>query len=118
MATSQVLTRPSAKNVKVRLEPLTSPGGLHEDYLRELLTTMGDRFKDEDVDEMYKEAPIKNGMFDYVEFTRYTYFMELTRLSCFSWSTGIKTDKLEAYYKENLLPLALTPPPPHLSVKR
>ena len=82
---------------------MTSPGGLHEDYLRELLTTMGDRFKDEDVDEMYKEAPIKNGMFDYVEFTRYT---------CFSWSTSIKTDKLETYYKENLLPLALTPPPP------
>jgi len=31
---------------------------------------MGDRFSHEDVDEMYKEAPIKNGMFDYGEFTR------------------------------------------------
>ena len=31
---------------------------------------MGDRFTDEEVDEMYREAPIKNGMFDYHEFTR------------------------------------------------
>ena len=70
---------------------------------------MGDRFKDEDVDEMYKEAPIKNGMFDYVEFTRYT---------CFSRSTGIKTDELGTYNKENLLPLALTPPhPPSLRLE-
>jgi myosin regulatory light chain 12 len=38
--------------------------------LRELLTTMGDRFTHEEVDDMYKEAPIKNGMFDFVEFTR------------------------------------------------
>merc|ERR1711982_186658 len=45
-------------------------GILHEDRLRELLTTMGDRFTDEEVDEMYREAPIKNGMFDYMEFTR------------------------------------------------
>merc|ERR1712029_283303 len=45
-------------------------GILHEDRLRELLTTMGDRFTDEGVDEMYREAPIKNGMFDYMEFTR------------------------------------------------
>ena len=28
------------------------------------------RFTDDDVDEMFREAPIKNGMFDYVEFTR------------------------------------------------
>jgi myosin regulatory light chain 12 len=48
-----------------------TPGALHEDYLRDLLTTMGDRFSHEEVDEMYKEAPIKNGMFDFVEFTRY-----------------------------------------------
>ncbi|KRF80562.1 uncharacterized protein Dvir_GJ16661, isoform B [Drosophila virilis] len=45
-------------------------GVLPEDRLRELLTTMGDRFTDEDVDEMYREAPIKNGLFDYLEFTR------------------------------------------------
>ena len=45
-------------------------GFLNEDRLRELLTTMGDRFTEEEVDEMYREAPIKNGNFDYVEFTR------------------------------------------------
>ena len=41
-----------------------------EDRLRELLTTIGDRFTDDDVDDMYREAPINNGMFDYIEFTR------------------------------------------------
>merc|ERR1711990_667681 len=47
-------------------------GFIHEDYLRELLTSMGDRFTDEQVDEMYREAPInlKTNDFDYVEFTR------------------------------------------------
>jgi len=48
----------------------TNSGVINEEYLRELLTSMGDRFTDEDVDEMYREAPIKKGMFDYVEFTR------------------------------------------------
>lgn len=46
-------------------------GFISEERLRELLTTMGDRFNDDEVDEMYREAPIKaNGEFDYVEFTR------------------------------------------------
>ena len=45
-------------------------GTLNEDYLRELLTTLGDRFTQDEVDDLYKEAPIKNGQFDYVEFTR------------------------------------------------
>jgi Ca2+-binding EF-hand superfamily protein len=46
-------------------------GVLHEQRLRELLTTIGERFSDEDVDDMFREAPIdKNGMFDYIEFTR------------------------------------------------
>jgi len=45
-------------------------GFVNEEKLRELLTTMGDRFSDEDVDEMFREAPIKNGQFNYVEFTR------------------------------------------------
>ena len=45
-------------------------GLVHEDRLRELLTTIGDRFTEEEVDEMYREAPIKNGMFDYKEFTK------------------------------------------------
>uniref|UniRef100_A0A673JZ09 Myosin regulatory light chain 2, smooth muscle minor isoform n=1 Tax=Sinocyclocheilus rhinocerous TaxID=307959 RepID=A0A673JZ09_9TELE len=44
---------------------------LVEDYLRELLTTMGDRFTDEEIDELFREAPIdKKGNFNYVEFTR------------------------------------------------
>ena len=47
------------------------PGVLHEDYLREILTSLGDRFSHEEVDDMYKEAPIRTGgLFDYVEFTR------------------------------------------------
>ncbi|MCP9259435.1 putative myosin regulatory light chain [Dirofilaria immitis] len=45
-------------------------GFLNEDRLRELLTTMGDRYTDEQVDELFRDAPIRNGMFDYVEFTR------------------------------------------------
>ncbi|XP_013795175.1 myosin regulatory light chain 2, smooth muscle minor isoform-like isoform X2 [Apteryx mantelli] len=45
--------------------------GFIQDYLRELLTTMGDRFTDEEVDELYREAPIdKKGNFNYIEFTR------------------------------------------------
>ncbi|KAG8517812.1 Myosin regulatory light polypeptide 9, partial [Galemys pyrenaicus] len=51
--------------------PVLPAGVIHEDHLRELLTTMGDRFTDEEVDEMYREAPIdKKGNFNYVEFTR------------------------------------------------
>ncbi|KAL4623634.1 myosin regulatory light polypeptide 9-like [Arapaima gigas] len=46
-------------------------GVIHEDHLRELLTTMGDRFTDEEVDELFREAPIdKKGNFNYTEFTR------------------------------------------------
>ncbi|VDP39459.1 unnamed protein product [Soboliphyme baturini] len=45
-------------------------GFIHEDYLRELLTTMGDRYTDEQVDELFKDAPIKDSMFNYLEFTR------------------------------------------------
>lgn len=50
---------------------LWPPGFIQEDYLRELLTTMGDRFTDEEVDELFREAPIdKKSNFNYVEFTR------------------------------------------------
>ena len=49
----------------------SASGAIQEDYLRELLTTMGDRFTDEDVDELFREAPIdKKSNFNYVEFTR------------------------------------------------
>eukprot|EP00745_Piridium_sociabile_P043090 TRINITY_DN87547_c0_g1_i1.p1 TRINITY_DN87547_c0_g1~~TRINITY_DN87547_c0_g1_i1.p1 ORF type:complete len:172 (-),score=57.59 TRINITY_DN87547_c0_g1_i1:943-1458(-) len=47
-----------------------SKGFIQEDRLRELLTTMGDRFTDDEVDEMFRDAPIKRGNFDYMEFTR------------------------------------------------
>ncbi|TNN78783.1 Myosin regulatory light chain 2, smooth muscle minor isoform [Liparis tanakae] len=46
-------------------------GIIQEEYLRELLTTMGDRFTDDEVDELFREAPIdKKGNFNYVAFTR------------------------------------------------
>merc|ERR1712080_56372 len=45
-------------------------GSISEDRLRELMTTMVDRFTDEQMDDVFREAPINNGMFDYVEFTR------------------------------------------------
>jgi len=45
-------------------------GVIPEERLRELLTTMGDRFTEEEVDEMYRDAPIKKGNFDYLEFTK------------------------------------------------
>ncbi|XP_071965791.1 myosin regulatory light chain 12B-like [Antedon mediterranea] len=45
-------------------------GVIMEDNLRELLMTMGDRFNDDEVDEMYREAPIKDGKFNYREFVR------------------------------------------------
>ncbi|XP_065883346.1 myosin regulatory light polypeptide 9-like [Dysidea avara] len=46
-------------------------GFINEDRLRELLTTMGDRFTDEEVDQMFRGAPIDSqGRFDYVAFTR------------------------------------------------
>nr|XP_003925565.1 myosin regulatory light polypeptide 9-like isoform X1 [Saimiri boliviensis boliviensis] len=46
-------------------------GTIQEDYLRELLTAMGDQFMDEEVDELYREPPIdKKGNFNYIDFTR------------------------------------------------
>ncbi|XP_064624707.1 myosin regulatory light chain sqh-like [Lineus longissimus] len=45
-------------------------GQINEDRLRELLMTMGDRFTEDEVELMFREAPIKNGNFDYIEFTR------------------------------------------------
>ncbi|KRY70341.1 putative myosin regulatory light chain [Trichinella pseudospiralis] len=45
-------------------------GYIEEGYLRELLTTMGDRYTNEQVDELFKDAPIKNSLFNYIEFAR------------------------------------------------
>ncbi|KAL4218028.1 Myosin regulatory light chain 12B [Mactra antiquata] len=45
-------------------------GYLPEEYLRECLMTMGDRWSDDMVDDLFLGAPIKEGRFDYQEFTR------------------------------------------------
>merc|ERR1712170_303086 len=46
-------------------------GKINDGYLRELLTTMGDRFTDDQVDQLFHDAPISNnGDFNYVEFTK------------------------------------------------
>eukprot|EP00043_Microstomoeca_roanoka_P006418 m.62609 g.62609 ORF g.62609 m.62609 type:complete len:170 (-) comp13405_c1_seq1:96-605(-) len=58
------------KNAFACFDPEGS-GKLDEDKLRELLTTMGDRFTEEEVDEMFRGAPIDaEGKFDYREYTR------------------------------------------------
>jgi len=49
---------------------LNNTGYLDEEYLRELLMTMGDRLTEEEVDELFAGAPIHNNKFNYVEFTR------------------------------------------------
>ncbi|KAI9497074.1 regulatory myosin light chain short version [Zychaea mexicana] len=46
-------------------------GEINADYLRECMTTMGDRFTDEEVDIMFKGAAIdEQGNFDYKDFVR------------------------------------------------
>ena len=67
-ATGQNWSEPYAHCTFLFVFPVT--GVLHEEYLREILTTLGDRFTHDEVDDMYKEAPIQNNYFDYVEFTR------------------------------------------------
>eukprot|EP00050_Salpingoeca_kvevrii_P005748 m.285414 g.285414 ORF g.285414 m.285414 type:complete len:233 (-) comp11368_c0_seq1:265-963(-) len=46
-------------------------GSIEEDKLRDLLMTMGDRFTEDEVEQMFRGAPIDaRGNFNYVEFTR------------------------------------------------
>ena len=47
-----------------------STGFIGEEYLKECLMTMGDRWSEEMVDELFHGAPISEGLFDYNEFTR------------------------------------------------
>ncbi|GFS10888.1 myosin regulatory light chain [Elysia marginata] len=47
-----------------------SNGYIPEEYFRECLMTMGDRWSEEMVDELLHGAPIQEGRFDYIEFTR------------------------------------------------
>jgi Ca2+-binding EF-hand superfamily protein len=50
-------------------------GKLNEEYLREMLMTTGDRYSEEQVDELLREAPIDaNGDFDYIEVDQATIF--------------------------------------------
>lgn len=50
---------------------LVFSGKLNEEYLREMLMTTGDRYSEEQVDELLREAPIDaNGDFDYIEVHR------------------------------------------------
>lgn len=45
-------------------------GKISEDRLRDLLMSMGDRYTEEEVEEFFKDAPVKNGLFDYQEFVK------------------------------------------------
>lgn len=45
-------------------------GLIQDEYLRECLMTMGERWTDDMVDDLFHGAPIQNGLFDYMEFTR------------------------------------------------
>lgn len=45
-------------------------GKISEERLREFLMSMGDRYTEDEVDEFFKDAPIKNGFFDYQEFVK------------------------------------------------
>ncbi|EDV20117.1 Myosin regulatory light polypeptide 9 [Trichoplax sp. H2] len=46
-------------------------GRIHEEHLRELLMTMGDRMTEDEVNDMFHGAPIdSSGNFDYIAFTR------------------------------------------------
>jgi Ca2+-binding EF-hand superfamily protein len=45
-------------------------GNISDDKLRDLLISIGDRFNDDECDELFRDAPINNNLFDYIEFTR------------------------------------------------
>jgi Ca2+-binding EF-hand superfamily protein len=45
-------------------------GLIDAELLREYMTTMGDRFTDEEVDIMFKAAPVMKNQFDYRQWTR------------------------------------------------
>ena len=45
-------------------------GQITEDRLREVMTTMGDRWTDDMVDELFHCSPITGGQFQYVDFVR------------------------------------------------
>lgn len=57
------------KNAFALFDP-DQTGNIPEDKFRELLTTMGDRWSEDQVDELFNGAPIKDGLFNYTEFTK------------------------------------------------
>ncbi len=57
------------KNAFISLDE-DSSGKISDDRLGELLMTIDDRYTHEEVEELFKEAPIKDGLFDYQEFIK------------------------------------------------
>lgn len=49
---------------------LSSLGLIQDEFLRECLMTMGERWTEDQVEDLFHGAPIHNGLFDYKEFTR------------------------------------------------
>lgn len=45
-------------------------GTIPEDVFRDLMMSMGKRFTEEEMEEITRDAPVKNGLLDYKEFTR------------------------------------------------
>ncbi|XP_064596922.1 myosin regulatory light chain-like isoform X2 [Liolophura sinensis] len=45
-------------------------GAIDEEFLKDKMMTMGDRWSEDMIDELFHVAPIKDGRFDYMEFTR------------------------------------------------
>jgi len=43
-------------------------GKLPEEYIKDLLSNMGDNFTPEEIKQLWKEAPLEKGMFDYTTF--------------------------------------------------
>lgn len=45
-------------------------GKLHEEYVKDLLSNVGDTFTKEEIKQVWKEAPIESGMLDYLKFVK------------------------------------------------
>jgi len=46
-------------------------GVLPEEYVKDLLTNVGDQYSKDEIKQVWKEAPIEGGKFDYVKFVRF-----------------------------------------------
>jgi myosin regulatory light chain 12 len=45
-------------------------GKLNEEYVKDLLTNVGDQFSKDEIKQVWKEAPIEGGMLDYLKFVQ------------------------------------------------